>query len=196
MGRAKVNTLTAKENVDPLLSKAGDLVTKHMEKARHSLPFLPWFFGCKIWLPRFLSLLAKFVWQWNDTHSGGRLREHLKFKGSMLLWGHCYFWKVMSSMGSFWWLEKENARASSEGAKGRFWGHQAHHSNLSPMESYRAYPHGSNFQAHEGQEGDWEQPAWIYRAQIMPDQPLLLSTMRDNCLCGQRENYECCFTLL
>ena len=63
MGRAKVNMLTAKENVDPLLSGAGDLVTKHVEKARHSLPFLLCFFGGKVKLPRFLSLLAKFVWQ-------------------------------------------------------------------------------------------------------------------------------------
>lgn len=54
-----------------LLSGTGDLVTKRLEKARHSLPFLLWvffvlgfwffFFGGKVRLHRFLILLAKFV---------------------------------------------------------------------------------------------------------------------------------------
>jgi len=40
--------LTAKGDLDALLSEAGDLVTKHMEKARHSLPFLLCFFVSKV----------------------------------------------------------------------------------------------------------------------------------------------------
>lgn len=47
MGRAKVSMLTAKENMDPLLSGAGD---KAHRKARQSLPLLLWgvFFSGKV----------------------------------------------------------------------------------------------------------------------------------------------------
>lgn len=30
---------------------------------------------------------------------------------------------------------------------------------------------GSYVQTHGGPEGEWEQPAWIYQGQLMPDQP-------------------------
>lgn len=34
--------------------------------------------------------------------------------------------------------------------------------HLSPLEDYEESPHGSYFYTSYGQEGDWEQPAWIF----------------------------------
>lgn len=151
----------------PLLGEAGDLVTKHMKKARHFAAL--GFFGCKVWPPGFLSLLAKIVWQWNINHRRGRSGEYLNSRdqcnceATVVFVRSCQAWEVSDD-----WKRKMS-HPYSERARGRFWGYQAHQSNLSPRENYRAYPHGSNLQAHKGQEGDWEHPAWIYQTQIMPD---------------------------
>lgn len=76
----------------------------------------------------------------------------------------------------------ERSWQSGERKKGKCHGHfqegqggasrelLAYQPNLSPQEDYGARLSGSHVQAHEGQEGDWEQPAWMYHGQIVPDQ--------------------------
>lgn len=41
--------------------------------------------------------------------------------------------------------------------------------NLSPQGGCEVNTSGNPFSAHEGQEGDLEQPAWIYQGQVMPN---------------------------
>lgn len=46
---------------------------------------------------------------------------------------------------------------------------QSSQPNLRPLESYRIYIAGSQFQACQSQEGDLEQQAWICKGQTMPN---------------------------
>lgn len=166
MGRAKVSAFTAEENADTLLSGTGDLVTKHLEKIRHSLPFLLWglfflfwsglgfFFGGKVWLHRFLILLAKFVWQWNITHRRSWSGRQCYCEAIAIFERSYQTWEVSGD-----WRRKREQEEGS-GVIIRL---------VISRVSYRACHHGSNFRAHKGQD-DWEQPAWIYQAQIVPDQ--------------------------
>jgi len=46
---------------------------------------------------------------------------------------------------------------------------------LSPLEAYKESPHGSNFYVSYVQEGDWEQPAWIFtKAKPCPTTPIVI----------------------
>ena len=53
------------------------------------------------------------------------------------------------------------------GQEGRLRKLQAAQPHLSPWESDRANQSGNHFHTHEGQEGDQEYSAWIYKEEIM-----------------------------
>lgn len=55
--------------------------------------------------------------------------------------------------------------------------------DLSPWKAWATNRPGSHSQPQEAQEGDWEQPVWIYKGQIVPDQRGCLP-WRDDWQCG------------
>lgn len=76
-------------------------------------------------------------------------------------------------------FKKQQGRGSRELQAGQL--------HFSFWEVYGADPPGNLlFQTHEGKESDWEQPAWIYWSQTMPDQPECLLQW-NIWLCGQGE---------
>lgn len=111
IGKAIVNTLISEENMDSAFVGA-DLETKLMEKAPTHCLFC---FGClavKFDLPAFETI-----------HTVEEDQGNIYFFG-----GLCQTWEVSDD-----W-KMENVMPCSGRAKGRFWGHLAHQSTLSPGE--------------------------------------------------------------
>ena len=70
---------------------------------------------------------------------------------------------------------------------------QAGQPHLNPWESDGANNPQNHLYIYEGQEGDWEQSAWIHDKEIMPDQPDSLLGQNDQ-LGGQGESSGYCLS--
>lgn len=83
-----------------------------------------------------------------------------------------YLWKVLVIQGGSQKLEESKCHSSlQEGQEGRSEELQDSQPHLNLYIGNGATKPGKHFQAHEGQEGDQELSAWIYKGEVMPDQP-------------------------